>query len=184
MKDNLEEYIKNNRESFDFHEPSEDIWNKISKPDKKNKFSSYTWFSIAASILVVISFSVFYYSFHNQKMAIELSASNDSTQYSLPTEIQEAEIFYTTLINKKMSELGSIENSDSEIINDVNNDFNQLDSIYIDLKNELNSNVANEELIEAMIQNYRTKLSILENLLTSIQSKNIAQNENNKQVEL
>ena len=184
MKDNLEEYIKNNRESFDLHEPSPDIWNKISNSADKKKYSKYTWLSIAASILIIISVSTFYYTFNNQTTTNTLSASIDSTQYGLPTEIQEAEVFYTTLINKKMTELGSIENSDSELMNDVNSDFSQLDSIYIDLKKELNSNVANEELIGAMIQNYRTKLSILEDLLTTIQSKNIAQNENNKQVEL
>lgn len=184
MKDSLEEYIKNNRESFDLHEPSPEIWNRISNKSDKNNFSKYTWLSIAASVLVIISVSIFYYSLNNQNTINKISASIDSTQYSLPTEIQEAEVFYTTLINKKMLELGSLENSDQELMTDVNNDFSQLDSIYIDLKKELNSNVANEELIEAMIQNYRTKLSILEELLTTIQSKNIAQNENNKQVEL
>ncbi|OFX16775.1 MAG: hypothetical protein A2033_09515 [Bacteroidetes bacterium GWA2_31_9] len=184
MKDLLEEYIKNNRESFDLHETPPNIWNKISNTADKRNFSKYTWLSIAASILVIISVSIFYYTINNQNTVNKISASIDSTQYDLPTEIQEAEVFYTTLINKKMIELGSIENSDSELMSDVNSDFSQLDSIYKDLKKELNSNVANEELLEAMIQNYRTKLSILEELLTTIQSKNIAQNENNKQVEL
>ena len=40
--------------------------------------------------------------------------------------------------------------------------YYELDSVYISLKSDLKDNIANHEVIEAMIQNYRLRISILE----------------------
>jgi hypothetical protein len=46
--------------------------------------------------------------------------------------------------------------------------MSELDSVYIDLKADLKDNMANQEVIEAIIENYRMKISILEDLLKQI----------------
>jgi hypothetical protein len=40
-----------------------------------------------------------------------------------------------------------------------------MDKVFEELKEDLRDNAANEEVIEAMIQNYRLKLDILEEML-------------------
>ena len=52
-----------------------------------------------------------------------------------------------------------------------------LDQVYNDLKEDLKDNAANEEVIEAMIQNYRLKLDILEEMLVVLKQSNESQNE-------
>ena len=56
-------------------------------------------------------------------------------------------------------------------------EFQMLDSAYVELKNDLKDNVDNEEVINAMIQNYRIKLQILEQILDNIQSNEDKENE-------
>ena len=52
-------------------------------------------------------------------------------------------------------------------------DLNQLDSLYTELKSDLRDNIANQEVIDAMIQNYRLRISILEELLSEIKPDRI-----------
>jgi 3-hydroxyacyl-CoA dehydrogenase len=46
--------------------------------------------------------------------------------------------------------------------------MSELDSMYYDLKSDLKDNMANQEVIEAIIENYRLKITILEDILTEI----------------
>jgi hypothetical protein len=59
----------------------------------------------------------------------------------------------------------------------------QLDSICTDLKKDLKDNIANQEVIEAMIQNYRIKLQLLEDMLKLLK-ENENKSENTKSHEL
>ena len=54
---------------------------------------------------------------------------------------------------------------------ELETDLSELDSIYISLKSDLNDNVANHEVIEAMIENYRLRISILEDMLGFLKSQ-------------
>ena len=47
----------------------------------------------------------------------------------------------------------------------VYQDLSELDSIYGALQQDLRDNIANDEIVEAMIQNYILKIEILEDLL-------------------
>jgi hypothetical protein len=52
-------------------------------------------------------------------------------------------------------------------------DMSQIDSICTDIKKDLKDNVSNQEVIEALINNYRIKIQILEEMLDELK-----QNEN------
>ena len=51
---------------------------------------------------------------------------------------------------------------------DIKRDLSELDAIFLELKKDLNDNANNQEVIEAMIQNYMMKLEILEDMLEQI----------------
>ena len=53
----------------------------------------------------------------------------------------------------------------------VKEDLNLLDSAYYELQQDLKDNVDSEEVISAMIQNYRIKLQVLEKVLDEIRTK-------------
>jgi 3-hydroxyacyl-CoA dehydrogenase len=46
--------------------------------------------------------------------------------------------------------------------------MSELDSLYSALKADLKDNVANQEVIEAIIENYRLRIAILEELLAEL----------------
>jgi hypothetical protein len=59
-----------------------------------------------------------------------------------------------------------------DVANDMKKDLAELDSVYRNLKKDLGDNIANEEIINAMIQNYRMKLQILEDIKQALNQNN------------
>jgi len=83
--------------------------------------------------------------------------------------LREAEAYYTGLVNQKLNELEPILANCPSLEEEVNYDMSELDSVYIQLKIDLKDNMANQEVIEAIIENYRLKISILEDLLKELE---------------
>jgi hypothetical protein len=169
MKDKLEKFILENREKFDLHEPGEGIWEKIEKNIKPKK--SINWRRVigrAAAVLVIFAAS---YMVHDiidgRNREIARSRTRREKELIIP-ELKEAEVYYSNLINEKLQEIKPMFSENPKLEKEIRYDLNQLDSIYGDLKNDLRDNIANQEVIEAMIQNYRMRLSILEDVLSQM----------------
>ena len=181
MKDKIEKFIIRNRDQFDTYDPDPAMWEKINKNLKRQKIRKINWKSVllkaAAVVVIFISSYVFHEFMQNDEIKISERIKN-ITNKSVP-EYVETEIYYTTMLNDKLEEVHTylVDNPDLEM--ELNNDLSSLDSLYNDLKKDLNDNISNEEVIEAMIQNYRLKLRILEDLLEQLQnSDNLNTNEN------
>lgn len=163
MKDRLEEFVSKNRESFDMHEPDPSLWLKIN-PENKSKASkgkgTLKWLRYAAAVAVIFAgFSAGIYYLSGAK-------TNPQKLYgAMYQEIVETEAYYSGLVQKRYSELQPYLTSSHGIKESLDNDLNELDQIYAELKNDLKDNVANPAVIDAMIRNYRMKVEILEELL-------------------
>ena len=167
-KDRLEKYIEENRSQFDVYEPSTDLWEKIIISESKTKKvykNNLIWKAAVVIALIATSYMGFYV--FNEKVTVF------TEQCSPPSEVIEAEMYYVQQVNTKLQEVYKYASIYPDIKDEVNYDLSELDSIYIDLKNDLCDNVSNEEVIEAMIQNYRMKLEILEDILMHLQELNI-----------
>ena len=76
------------------------------------------------------------------------------------------ENYYEGEINKKVTLIkGQLE--DDQILKDLE----EMDAVFADLKADLNENVDNEEVIMAMMENYRLKLQILEEILNELEKE-------------
>jgi len=93
-------------------------------------------------------------------------------------ELIEAEAYYSSLINLKKDEVFRLTASNPEIRHEIDMEMVDLDRVFAELKKDLKDNADNEEVIEAMIQNYRLKLDILEEMLQILHQANENQNEN------
>jgi hypothetical protein len=51
---------------------------------------------------------------------------------------------------------------------DIENDLNELDTMYRELEKDLDDNLYNREVIEAMIQNNRFRLEMVDRVLNQI----------------
>ena len=84
------------------------------------------------------------------------------------TELAEATQYYSIQIENKKEEILNCVAYDPEIDSEILNEFTPLDAAFNDLKKDLNDNANNTRIMEAMIQNYRTKLEILSDIKNQI----------------
>ena len=158
---NLEQFIRENKDQFDDQRPDRSIWLEIErnfdKPTENKNIFRLSFFKIAASVVLILSVGVV--------IGINYSASSKEMNYTISPEMKqykETEAFYNTQVSRKLDQL-----TDPTIKRNVENDLKQLDEIYNELKSEmLNTQYANSSMmIDAMIQNHKTKVEILENIL-------------------
>jgi hypothetical protein len=181
MSDRLEDFVKQNREQFDLQEPDPSIWLKInpanapiiSAPVVKER-KPMRWLRVAAAVAMIFAGSSAGIYFLTQ-------GNNEADQFSnqLYTEMQETEQYYTQMVAQRYDELRPFLASDPMAEEMLNADFEELDEVYDDLKEDLKDNVSNPEVIEAMILNYRVKLEILEDLLNQLNEKENQNDEDN-----
>ena len=174
-EDKFKDFISNNRSSFDtYEEDYDEIWLQIEKEVSRNKLKKSRNFllKIAASILILvvtgITITRIYY-----PSPSELGSGN-----SLSEALMDATYYYKVLIDDKLDQIKANQN---EIDPDIFKDIESLDQAFSELQNDLKDNVDNEEVIEAMIQNYKIKLEILESILSELNEtgENPFENEEN-----
>jgi CHASE3 domain sensor protein len=170
--DNLEQFIKRNRDELDKYNPSPEIWNRILKAVNPARRTVRFWLSAAATIAVLIGISAI----------IILVGQKRNTTYDKDNNIQpalkETEMYYNTLVNSLYHEATPLLTGQPEIEKELKNDMAQIDSICTDIKKDLKDNVANQEVIEALIQNYRIKIKILEDMLNVLKQNEVEKDKN------
>ena len=183
MKDNLERFIAENRDQFDLYDPDQRLWKGIQVRVRRKKAlrigtAGILWRAAAIIIIFMMSFLVQEYLHRNN---IWLGSRERDIETDAIPELKEAEIYYSTLVNEKLIEIQPLIDDFPELSSELSNDLAELDSVYNSLKKDLIDNIANDEVVEAMIQNYRLKLEILEDLLKYLQgTSNTKVNGNNE----
>jgi len=164
--DKLEEHIRQNREDLDRYSPPAGIWRKIRKELKQEKFMMRGWLSIAAMLVVILGTAIILFrpvyrwsDTNNRKINNGGFAQNDP-------QLKETEVYYNNLVNSLYKEAAPLLTNNPEIKKELNIDLSHLDSICVDLKKDLKDNISNKDVVEALIQNYRIKIRILEDMLT------------------
>jgi hypothetical protein len=176
MKDRLEQLVEDNRDSFDSITPeqAEIVWKKIGdkRKEKQGRKIFLRYIYRAAAVVLIFGLSYAFHDFIDRRKETRLAKDHMSDVYKQLPELKEAERYYSNLVSGKMEEIKPFLANNPGIKKDVNMDLLELDSIYSSLKNDLKDNVANDQIIEAMIQNYRLKLRILEDLQAEIKREN------------
>jgi hypothetical protein len=162
--DKFEKFVSDHQEEFDAYEPSPNLWEKID-PSRRPVKRNYSWIWKAAIILLVFCASYL----ADRQIRSNGSFASKKQEMIVP-ELAEAEKYYTGLIKTKMNEVQPYLVAYPEIKKDLRMELAELDKIYKGLKNDLKDNVSNEEVIDAMIQNFRLKLQLLEEIQRQLQS--------------
>ncbi|MFT6866489.1 MAG: hypothetical protein ACJA08_001320 [Cyclobacteriaceae bacterium] len=156
MRDSLKELIESKKEEFEIYDFSkEDSWDVIAskiKPESETKYwVSYWKYAVAACLMVVTGWFAYYLGQNKPVIDIHMS------------EWIEAENYYQYEINAKLS-LVKTKVDDPILMADLESMGEAFEDLRIDLKD----NVDNEEVVAAMLENYRLKLKILEKILEKI----------------
>lgn len=177
MRDQFEKFVLENMEAFDKEKPSPAIWKELSRAPRsrvKSKKSLIFLSKIAAGIMIFI-LSYIFHEYHDFSQEREKSGLVDV--YNQFPDLDEARDYYSYQVVRRMKEVAPYLQDNPDIAGAYEEDIMELDSMYTSLKMDLMDNIANEQIIEAMIQNYRIKLDILEGILSELKNENNQYNE-------
>lgn len=187
---NLERFVRDNREAFDNMEPSATLWDKIGEAIGEEKKTttrvvrmSWARWAVAATLFLALAGTISYQVFWKQQTADVLIAQQSNTS---KTESTSSEIFdplvnqidpqyaklvsqFTEVIETKQSQLKQIEKDDPSLYKKFAGDIQKLDSSYHVLRSTLNANPNTEQLLQAMISNLQMQIELLNQQLTIIQ---------------
>lgn len=162
--DNLEKFILENRESFDAAVPGLKVWSKIDQHLAKKPNPRVIWlkrFRIAAAAILLLTAG-------GVIGACIANASHKAKSLAdISPEHAEMERYFKSQVQDKMAQLASYRQDTY-----VKPDIQELDTLYEQLKLELENapEGAEEKIIQAMINNYQTKIDILEQVLEKVQT--------------
>jgi hypothetical protein len=184
MMDKLEKYIIENRDSFNVYEPGPAVWDKVQKSVKKTKVRTINWSTVMwrAAIVVLFLATAFTLSVVLQLRNHGSNMADQKLMKKIP-ELAEAEAYYTTITKNKLEEINKHLNNDPELQKKFLKDVSELDKMYDNLKKDLLDNVETQEIVEAMIQNYRLKLEVLEEILKDLQNSEKTNEHEDKKVQ-
>jgi transcription initiation factor IIF auxiliary subunit len=181
---NIERFIRDNRQDFDQSVPPPQIWEKLEKelglPKQEEKktapvISLRKWYyAAAASVIVLLSAGLFYFQLNKEVTKVDNgTAYTKNTSDALVADIDPAYAKqinqFAALIETKNAELKAIEKDQPELYKQFATDINKLDSSYNVLHTQLLQNPNKEMLLEAMIQNLQMQLGLLNQQLDIIQ---------------
>ena len=166
--DRLEEYINKNREELDKYTPSVEVWKDIRKNLHGKRRDLVIWLSAAAMIVVILATAVLFYVVKERENYILNKRDAAIHIMKANPELMESEIYYNNLVHDLYVQASPLLTNNPDLEKELLNDLSQLDSICADIKKDLRDNVANQEVIEALITNYRIKIRILEDMLNTL----------------
>lgn len=158
MGDQLEQFIMNNKDSFNDAEPSERVWKGIDKKLRKNNgFLQVAW-KVAAVLFMVSTVYLL--------MERNFEEVQEVPQFS--EEFRQAEDYYTNLISLKRMEIE--EKLSPEEQSELLEEIDQLDVLYIELKETYQTTAATDRITDAMISNLQLRLQILSKQLEILET--------------
>jgi hypothetical protein len=175
--DTIEDYIKNNKSSFEDREPSDGHFERFNMKlevrfhSKKHKKSIVPYLLKAAVVTLLVTLSSLWcWDNFIRPGSRRTTLSDVSPQY------REVENYYIHQVNLMEGELTNVEMKNSPeqkemLIKEIKN----MDSVYVALQKELKANPNDERIINAMIEHYQTKLEVMTlivNQLKTIKSNN------------
>jgi hypothetical protein len=163
--DRLEEFIKANRDDFDFREPSPELWNKIAAQNKQPKVVKLRSYIIRVAAVVAIAAITSAVLWQTNILSTDKFSANTDPELQ---ELIEAEAFYAHQVNSKLKEIRKCYYTFPELKEEVETDLNELEDMYKVLKTDLRENISNKMVIEAMIENNRFRLKLVDNVLEQI----------------
>ncbi len=167
--DELEKHIKQERQGMDIHDPDPGLWSRIETglPRSERRIGSFLWKAAVILIVAGAGLTVIL-------RTIITPGRNDDRQ---KTAISETSLYYSSQINLLYNEAGPLLTANPDIRTELDRSMGELDSLSVEIRKDLSDNIANEEVVGALIRNYRLRIELLEDMLMLMREKE-AENKN------
>jgi len=151
MKDPLEEFVRQNRDAFDDKEPSEKVWRNIEasirlKP--RSIWDSVVLWRAAAVIFMALSGYLMLPENGNKERAKDVAVA----------EFNDVEAFYFKQISEKVQMIDDFQKSEG--LNGFTHDFQQLEAMYMVLKEEMKTSPS-QKVKDALVLNLLVRIDLL-----------------------
>lgn len=191
-KDYIEELIANNLDALNDNDPFEGHFErfeaKLKAKNRTRKISLNLVVKVAA--VVVFAFlatnqAFIYFSPDSQGLILNANKSKAVTLASVSPEYQEVEFYYTSSINtgleqwNALSAEGMISEDEEAMMQDELKEFERL---YKNLQNDLAANPNDERVINAMLEFYQTKLSLINMIVNKLEEVKQQKNNHNESI--
>lgn len=189
-KDKIEELIFENLDALNDNEPLdghlERFQKKLGNLEKKSKFRFGMIWKVAAAVIFVLMAinQISIYTSPNKSPLFGFTSAKEITLASLSPEYKEVELYYTNSINtgiaqwNSFSKEGFVSEEEQKVMNEELKEFEQ---VYKNLQTDMKANPTDERVINAMLEYYQTKLSIINMIVNKLQEiKNQKNKDENK----
>ncbi len=161
MKDNMEEFIRQNRNAFDDREPSEKVWRNIKASlsiGNKSLFNAVALWRAAAIIFFALSVYL-----------IIPKGEQVSKVASLSTkDFHDVESFYIQQISNKVKLINDFKKNEG--LNGFTQDFQQLEAMYMVLKEQMNTSPS-DKVKDALVLNLLVRIDLLNQQLYTLEKE-------------
>jgi predicted transcriptional regulator len=165
--DELEKYIKDHRDDLDRYSPGSRSWKMIRSGLTKGRHRYFYAISAAAVIIALLGISVL---LKPMLFKLQHREGYKSLVENNP-QVRETELYYINLVNDLVSEAKPLLTEHPDMEKELSADMSQLDSICGEIKKDLRDNISNQEVIEALITNYRIRIQILNDMLSVLKNE-------------
>lgn len=167
----LEEKIRKNREQYDAHEPGDGHTARFAQKLDDNFHQGSAKKSVvlivaryAAGVLIIAAVAtILLFQYSDNSSVANAEGNND--------ELVKMMAYYDMMANQKLNEISSCTQSDEETIK-VNEMANQqlqvLEKDASELKEKLDQGEPDDRVYSALVNNYRTRIKILDNIINNI----------------
>ena len=166
--DELEKHIREHREEMDIHDPDPALWRKIEKglPGRKSNLMQllpggqsnpgrWLWRAAAAVIIAAAGLAAIFSMLRTQERL------NDP----YVTAVQETYYYYDNQIRMLYREAEPLLTTNPDIRSELKLGMGELDSLSAQIIRDLHDNIASQEVVEALITNYRLRIELMEDML-------------------
>lgn len=167
MQDNLEQFIRANREAFDDARPSLKVWADIDRALEKKKSRPFQLRRILQSAAAVVLLLLAGGLIGHQLSRGSQENTSIETLARISPELADLEAHYNQQINEKFAQLANYPQQET-----VKADLAQIDETMDELRSEILKAPAGmeKEIVINLLRSYQLKVQILERVLERIQT--------------
>jgi hypothetical protein len=178
-RDNIEDLILKNLEGLNDNEPSEGHFRRfearLEKMNKRKKIIhlNLVWKVAAAAVFafLLVNQGIIWFS-PADKPQVTGEPQSAFTLAAVSSEYEEVEFYYTNAINvgitqwEKLVEQGMISEEEQQMMEHELEDFEQ---VFLKLQDDLSLSPNDDRVINAMLEYYQTKLSLINMIIDKLQ---------------
>ena len=190
-KDYIEKLIEDHMEGLNENEPREGHFDrfgeKLKQQNRKKVFSLNTALKVAAAVvfILLIANQAFIYLSSDNPVSIFNPGEKEEemTLASVSSEYEEVEFYFSNAIDnglnqwENMVESGLVSEEEQQM---MDNELSEFESRYEKLQNDLTANPNDERVINAMLEYYQTKLSVINMIVNKLEEVKQKKNTNHE----